>query len=247
MEIILKLSFINPISSRIGVCQLVIRSSIVHRTVDNVHWIRPLVLLVFCKRWIGIFNFSKQHGNCTGDDNDSKVGKEKGSIVSNFFYKKVARNSHEDAYWKSNATQPDHKNIKLIHFLESHFCPLEVCFRGLSRILVALMGKKPPIPKQSQHHMGQEAHKQTATRTKGTKAHERRNVNASIAIKLHLDLRNLFQRSFGRCIGCISHLFHPFMTHFITKYLKQMEIIQPLIKQFTICVALLTTSKEQCP
>jgi hypothetical protein len=35
------------------------------------------------------------------------------------------------------------------------------------------------------------------------------------------------------------------MTHIITEYLKQMEIIQSITQQNHRCVALLTTSKEQ--
>lgn len=245
MEIIINLSFINPISSRVGICQLVIRSGIVHRTMDNTHRIRPLVLLIFTKWGIRIFNFSKQHRNSRGDDNNSKVCEQKCSVITHIFYKKITREGHENTYWKCYPAQLDHECIKLIHLLGSHFSPLEIGFRSTQRVFIASIGKEPPVPKQGQHHMRQKEKEEVFRSNKDTETHQGRNVNALIAIKLHFDLRNFFQRSFDRCIGCISHLFHPFMINFTTKYLKQMEIIQSFTQQNHRCVALLTTSKEQ--
>jgi hypothetical protein len=245
MEITLESSFIEGMTLRKWVCQLVIRSSIVHRTVDNTHRIRPLVHLTLIRGKIGIFNPSNQYRNSRRDENNSKIGEQKSRVISNFFNKKVTCESHKDAHWNCNAAQLDHECIKCIHLLRSYFSALEVGFRSLSRILIPPKGKEPPVPKRSQHHMGQKEKKQVPCSTKDAETHERRNINASIVIKFHLDLRNFFQRSFDRCIGCISHLFHPFMINFTTKYLMQMKIIQSLTQQNHRCVTLLTTSKEQ--
>lgn len=245
MEIVMKQPFMKKINLGVWVCKLVIRSGIVHRAVDDTHWVRPVARLILIKRQVGIFYFPKQLRNRICDANNSNIRKEKNCVADVIFEKEPATNCQRTRNSKSNPTQLDHEIIKLIHLLKSHFSPLKVGFRSLSRVLVPLMSKEPPVPKQSQHHMGEEEHKQTTTRTKDAKTHERRSTNTPIAIKFYLDLRNFFQRSFDRCIGCISHLFHPFMINFTTKYLKQMEIIQSLTQQNHRCVALLTTSKEQ--
>jgi len=241
----MNLSFINPIPSRVGICQLVIRSRIVHRTVNNAHRIRPLVLLILTKWWIGIFNFSKQHRNSRGDDNDTKICEQKCSVVTHIFYKKIKREGHENTHWKCYSAQFNHECIKLIHLLGSHLSPLEIGFRSTQRVFIASIGKEPPFPKKGQHHMRQKGKEEVFRSNKDAEAHQGRNVNAFIAIKLHFELRNFFQRSFDRCIGCISHLFHPSMINFTTKYLKQMEILQSFLQQNHRCVALLTISKEQ--
>ena len=228
------------LGERIG--QLRVGSCIVKRNFK-----REYVLSELALSRIGILYPSHPFSDYSSEENPKNVGKQKSSVVSNFFYKQPTSESNHSTHNKSNPTQSDHKVIKLIHLLKGNVSPLEVGFRGLNRVSVALMGKEPPVPKQRQHHMGEEKHKQTSTRTKDAKTHEHSSTNALIAIKLHLDLRNFFQRSFDRCIGCISHLFHPFISHFTTKHLQQMEIIQSFIQQNPRCVALLTTSKERYP
>jgi hypothetical protein len=245
MEIILDLSFINPMPSRVGVCQLVIRSGIVHWAMNNTHGIGPLDFLILIRGKIGIFNLSNQYRNSRRDENNSKICEQKSRVISNFFNKKVTCKSHKDAHWNCNAAQLNHECVKPIHLLRSYFSTLKVSFRSLNRVLVSLKGKEPPVPKRSQHYMREKENEKVPCSAKDAETHERRYINASIVIKLHFDLRNFFQRSFGRCIGCISHFCHPFMIYFNTKHLKQMEIIQPLIQQNPRCVALLTTLKEQ--
>jgi hypothetical protein len=243
----LNLSFINPLPSRVGICQLVIRSGIVHRAMNNTHGIGPLHCLILIGRPIGILYFSQQHRNSRRDENNSKVGKEKSSVVTNFFNKKVTSEGHECTHWKSYTAQLDHECIKFIHLLGSHFSPLEIGFRSTQRVFIASIGKEPPVPRQGQHHMGQEEKKEVFCSKKDAETHESRNTNTLITVKLHLDLRNFFQRSFGRVIGYFTHLFHPFMLHFTTTPSSQMEIIQSLNKQKPRCVTLLTTRREQYP
>lgn len=174
------------------------------------------MLYIFPLARIGILYLSHPFSDYSREENPRNVCKQESSIVANFLYKQPTSDSNYPTHNKSNTTQPYHKVIKLIHLLESNVSPLEVVFRSLSRVSLTLMSKEPPVPKQRQHYMGEEKHKQTSSRTKDAKTHEYLSTNALIAIKLHLDIRNFFQRSFDRCMGCINHLFHPFMINFTT-------------------------------